>query len=111
MMMIESTFMDGRPELEASQIITMFPMDECMDCECQKYEDGILNSLLTMLGLNPIPFSEDNVYQTVSDIYTSIMLVVNTWYNNSVTPAAIAADAYMKKVKNGEPSESEKDSE
>lgn len=72
---------------------------------------GILNSLLTMLGLNPIPFSEDNVYQTVSDIYTLVMLVVNTWYNNSVTPAAIAADAYMKKVKNGEPSESEKDSE
>lgn len=30
-----------RPELEASQIITMFPMDECMDCECQKYEDGM----------------------------------------------------------------------
>lgn len=59
----------------------------------------IANMLLTRLGLNPINVSEDQVYQVVSDILTAAVFIVNTWYNNSVTPEAIKADSYMKDLK------------
>ena len=62
----------------------------------------IANMLLTRLGLNPINVSEDQVYQVVSDLLTAIVFIVNTWYNNSVTPEAIEADQYMKNLKSGE---------
>ena len=62
----------------------------------------IANMLLTRLGLNPINVSEDQVYQVVSDLLTAIVFIVNTWYNNAVTPEAIEADQYMKNLKSGE---------
>ena len=62
---------------------------------------SILNMILTRLGLNPITVSEDTLYQTVSDILTAVVFIVNTWYNNSVTPEAIEADKYMSNLKTG----------
>lgn len=59
----------------------------------------ILNMILIRLGVNPIPGSEESVYQTVSDILTAIVFIVNTWKNNSVTSGALAADEYMKQIK------------
>lgn len=68
-----------------------------------------LNTLLTRFGLNPISLSEDGLYQAVSDIITIIILLVNTWKNNSVTKNAIKADKYMNELKSGEISEDEDD--
>lgn len=62
---------------------------------------SILNMILTRAGLNPITVSEDAVYQMVSDIITAVVFIVNTWYNNSVTPEAIEADKYMSNLKTG----------
>lgn len=59
----------------------------------------IVNMLLTRFGLNPINVSEDQLYQVVSDILTAAVFIVNTWYNNSVTPEAIEADKLMKSLK------------
>lgn len=63
---------------------------------------AIVNMILTRLGLNPINVREDELYQVVSDILTVVVFIVNTWYNNSVTPEAIEADKYMKDLKTNE---------
>jgi hypothetical protein len=56
---------------------------------------SIINTIITKLGCNPITVSETELYETVSDIVTLVILVMNTWYNNSVSPEAIAADAVL----------------
>jgi SPP1 family holin len=56
---------------------------------------SVINIIITRLGCNPIEVSETELYQTVSDIITVVVLIVNTWCNNSVSPEAIAADAAL----------------
>jgi SPP1 family holin len=63
---------------------------------------SVLNIILTRLGCNPIEVSETELYQTVSDIITVVVLIVNTWCNNSVTPEAIAADLVLLSSKSGD---------
>lgn len=58
----------------------------------------IINTILTRSGLNPIPVSEDGLYQIVSDVLTVAVMISNTWCNNSVTTNAIAADRYMDRL-------------
>lgn len=61
---------------------------------------SVVNIVLTHFGVNPIQISESTLYQTVSDLLTVAILIVNTWYNNSVTPEAIEADKVMIAAKN-----------
>lgn len=49
------------------------------------------------MGWNPISVSETELYQIVSDILGVLILVTNTWYNNSVTQEALDADTYKKR--------------
>lgn len=56
----------------------------------------ILNTVGRRTGLFDLNVSEDNVYGMASDILTMVMLLVNTWKNNSITDTAIAADKYLK---------------
>lgn len=63
---------------------------------------AIINMLLNALEINPIEVSENEVYQVVSNILTGVLLVINTWKNNSVTKSAINADQYMNDLKNKE---------
>lgn len=60
----------------------------------------IINTILTRSGLNPISVSETSVYETVSDLTTAIIFIINTWKNNSVTPAAIEADNILRTSQN-----------
>ena len=55
----------------------------------------IVNAVLTHFGLNPIPVSEDTVYEVVTDVLTILVMITNTWCNNSVTAPAIEADKYL----------------
>lgn len=59
----------------------------------------LINSLLTALGMNPLPFSENEIYQIVSAICTIAATVWAWWKNNSFTGAAIKADEYMNVLK------------
>ncbi len=59
---------------------------------------ALINQVLTMLGINPLPFSEDVVYEAVTLIATVITSVVAWWCNNSFTKNAIAADEYLKSL-------------
>lgn len=60
---------------------------------------ALINSVLTMLGKNPLPFSENEIYQAGSAICTVAASLWAWWKNNSFTNAAIRADEYMNALK------------
>lgn len=53
---------------------------------------ALVNQILTMAGINPLPFSEDQVYSVVTGLLTVGAALVAWWKNNSFTQAAIEAD-------------------
>ena len=55
----------------------------------------MVNAILTHFAFNPIPVSEDTVYQVVTDVLTLLVMITNTWCNNSLTAPAIEADKYF----------------
>ena len=63
---------------------------------------ALINSVLTIFGCNPLPFSDEEIYEGVSAILTVAASLWSWWKNNSFTKAAIKADAYKDKLKAGE---------
>lgn len=59
----------------------------------------LVNNILTMNGLNPLPFSEDELYEIVSGIATVAASIWAWWENNSFTKAAIKADEEYDRIK------------
>ena len=59
----------------------------------------LLNQVLTMLGKNPLPFAEDELYSMLTAAAT-VAATLRAWRkNNSFTSAAIQAVEYMKEIK------------
>ena len=44
------------------------------------------------IGKNPLPFSDDEVYTTVSTVVAVVASLAAWWKNNSFTKAALKAD-------------------
>ncbi|MDO4540267.1 MAG: phage holin [Syntrophomonadaceae bacterium] len=61
----------------------------------------LVNQALIMLGMPPVEFVEEELYNTLSTFLTVIWSMWAAWKNNSVTSAAIQADEYMKYLKEG----------
>lgn len=59
----------------------------------------LINSVLTMLGKNPLPFAEDELYSMLSAVAAIAATVWAWWKNNSFTTEAIKADEYMRGLK------------
>lgn len=59
----------------------------------------VLNTYLTARGWNPMPFSEDEIYQGVSGVALVFTVWWNWWKNNSITQEAKEADKYLQKLK------------
>ena len=59
----------------------------------------LINSVLSMLGKNPLPFSDSEIYQAISAVCTVAATVWAWWKNNSFTNAAIKADEYKNELK------------
>lgn len=59
----------------------------------------LINQVLTMLGKNPLPFAEDELYGILTTIATIAAAIWAWWKNNSFTPAAIKADEYLAELK------------
>ena len=59
----------------------------------------LLNQVLITFGWNPLPWSEDEIYEGVSAVATVIAALWAWWKNNSVTKEAQAADEYMRELK------------
>lgn len=60
---------------------------------------ALTNQVLTSLGKNPLPFSDDMVYEAVTLITTIGASVWAWWKNNSFTQKALLADEYLKSLK------------
>lgn len=60
-----------------------------------------INMILTAVGCNPIPYSEDKLYIVVSSIIQFVVIVMNTYMNNSTSKEATTADQIMYLLKNG----------
>lgn len=61
----------------------------------------LINQILTALGKNPLPFSEDAMYEGISAVFTAAASLWAWWKNNSFTRGAIEADAYLQELRSG----------
>ena len=59
----------------------------------------LLNQVLTMLGKNPLPFAEDELYALLTTTATVAATLWAWWKNNSFTSEAISADKYLAELK------------
>lgn len=64
---------------------------------------GILfvNSILATKGISPIPFDEQAVTESVSNIATVLMSVYVWWKNNNITKEAQSAQMHLNELKKG----------
>lgn len=62
---------------------------------------ALLNQVLAIWGISPLPISDDTVELLVSTAATVILAVWSWWKNNSFTHAAIVADELMHEMKSG----------
>lgn len=62
---------------------------------------ALINSLLVSKGKNIIPFSDEEVAEIVSWIFTAVASIWAWWKNNSFTDNAIQADKYLNDLREG----------
>lgn len=60
---------------------------------------ALVNQVLTILGLNPLPFSDNQIYEAITAVFTVIASVIAWWKNNSFTQAALKGDEVMNEEK------------
>lgn len=60
---------------------------------------ALVNQLLSNAGIAVLPIENEEVETIVTTGITVGMAVWNWWKNNSFTKKALAADAYMEKLK------------
>lgn len=60
----------------------------------------LLNQTLLTLGFNPLPFSEEQVFEAVSAVSAAIMAIVVWWKNSNITKEAQSAQRYLNELKN-----------
>ena len=60
---------------------------------------ALINQLLSALGKPVRPIESGTLEQLISTGFTTVSALVNWWYNNSFTPEAIEADAFMARMK------------
>lgn len=63
---------------------------------------SLVNQVLTVLGKNPLPFSDEELYQLLSLCLTAAASLWAWWKNNSFTAAAVEADRYLAELKSEE---------
>lgn len=63
---------------------------------------ALTNQILTATGRNPLPFSDEVIYEAVTLLVTVGASLWAWWKNNSFTKSAIAADKIMNVLKGKE---------
>lgn len=63
---------------------------------------AIINQVLTFTGLNPLPFSGDEVGEWISGIFSVVTFIWAWWKNNSFSQAAIQADETLNQLRESE---------
>lgn len=62
---------------------------------------ALLNQFLTMKGMSPLPFEEDEITEMLSYLFTAVAALWSWWKNNSFTKNAIEADEVLAELKKG----------
>ncbi|MBR7092566.1 MAG: phage holin [Clostridia bacterium] len=60
---------------------------------------ALINQVLVMFGVNPLPFSDEGIYEAVTALLTVGASVWAWWKNNSFTKAAQEADKYLEQLR------------
>ena len=60
---------------------------------------ALVNQLLVMFGINPLPFSDEGIYEAVTALLTVGASMWAWWKNNSFTKAAQEADRYLAQLR------------
>lgn len=60
---------------------------------------ALLNQVLVLMGVHPLPFNQAEVEQTLSLVFTGVTAILAWWKNNSFSKAAIKADTVLKQEK------------
>lgn len=61
---------------------------------------ALVNQILSATGHAILPIEDAQIEQLVSTGFTVVTSLIAWWKNNSVTQAAIKADAYLEREKN-----------
>ena len=61
---------------------------------------ALVNQVLTVLGINPLPIDEGNLDLLISTGWTIFAAVWSWWKNNNITQEAIQAQVYLDDLKN-----------
>ena len=59
----------------------------------------LLNQTLISLGYNPLPFSEEQIYEGLSSVALVISAIYSWWKHNNITPEAEAAQVELERKK------------
>lgn len=59
----------------------------------------LINQALVVFGFNPLPYSQEEIYEAVSSVAVVAMSLYTWWTNNSVTKEAQEADEYLNELK------------
>ena len=62
---------------------------------------SLINQIIVMCGLNPLPFADDEIYAFVSTLVTVAAVIWSWWKNNSLTKSAQTADEVKDAIKAG----------
>lgn len=62
---------------------------------------ALVNQVLAIFGISPIPIADDTIELLVSTAATVIFAVLSWWKNNSFTKEAMIADEMMHQLKDG----------
>ncbi len=60
---------------------------------------ALANQILTVFGKNPLPFSDEALYEGLSLAVTAGASLWAWWKNNSFTAAAVEADRYLAAIR------------
>ena len=60
----------------------------------------LLNQSLISLGYNPLPFSEEQIYEGLSSVALVVSAIYSWWRNNNVTKESEKAQVELERKKN-----------
>ena len=62
---------------------------------------ALVNQGLTMAGINILPITDEQISEIITLVFTVGAALWAWWKNNSFTPKALEADAYLEDLRKG----------
>ena len=59
----------------------------------------IITQTIVTLGYEPLPFSDEQIYEAVSIVALTVGTIYVWWKNNNVTDVALAGQAEIERIK------------